>query len=182
MITIGIDLDNTFWNLGETALNVLNNMYDTTMEFDFLYSYDVSQAHPMFRQEDMDLIYLEAAKFCEPYEDAVDVINCLNNMNNVKTFFVTSSTQEELEIKSKRLKSYFSNFKYEDLIMMKHKELLNIDYMIDDLYRNLCNPHLQHGFLYCQPYNYDSIPITNDKVSLVYDWIDIKNSLFQLLQ
>ena len=44
MFTIGIDLDNTFWNLGETALQILNEKHKQNCSFENLYSYDVYMA------------------------------------------------------------------------------------------------------------------------------------------
>lgn len=182
MITVGIDLDNTFWNLGETALDILNKKYGYNINFDTLYSYDVSMGHPDFRQENMDEIYLEAAKLCKPYEDAVRVVNKISNIIGVQVFFVTSSTTRELDVKIPYLHQLIDRFGYYDVIVMHHKELLNVDYMIDDLYRNICNPRLKHGFLFYQPYNIDSIPITYDNVSVVYDWNQIEEELIPLLK
>lgn len=181
MITVGIDLDNTFWNLGETALEILNEKYKRDVKFDTLYSYDVSMGHPDFRQENMEEIYLKAAELCRPYERAVSVVNSIIDMSYVKVYFVTSSTPKELEVKIPRLHNLINYFRDSDVIVMHHKELLNVDYMIDDLYRNLCNPHLAHGFLYYQPYNFDSIPITNRSVDMVLNWSDIENELIPLL-
>lgn len=181
IITVGIDLDNTFWNLGETALDILNNKYGHNIDFKTLYSYDVSMGHPDFRKEDMRQIYLEAALTCEPYRDAVRVVNRIRSIQDIRVYFVTSSTPQELKVKIPRLRKFIDYFRDDDIIVLHQKELLNVDYMIDDLYRNLCNPHLAHGFLYYQPYNFDSIPITNRRVDMVLNWNQIEEELIPLL-
>lgn len=182
MFTIGIDLDNTFWNLGETALQILNEKHKQNCSFENLYSYDVSMAHPDFRNEDMNEIYLEASKSCKPYKYAIETVKYFMKQKEVDVFFVTSSTPEEVIVKNERLHKMFEQYNYHNLIVMQHKELLNVDVMIDDLYRNICNPRLKHGFLFYQPYNIDSIPITYDNVSVVYDWNQIEEELIPLLK
>lgn len=177
MFTIGIDLDNTFWNLGETALQILNEKHKQNCSFENLYSYDVSMAHPDFRNEDMNEVYLEASKSCKPYKYAIETVKYFMKQKEVDVFFVTSSTPEEVIVKNERLHTMFEQYNYHNLIVMQHKELLNVDVMIDDLYRNLTNPHLKLGILYSQPYNINDIPINNHKVKRVYEWSTMQHYL-----
>lgn len=185
MVTIGIDLDNTFWNLGETALGILNDRYGYSCDYNYLYSYNVEMAHPDFTREDIDKIYYEAAIVCKPYDNAVNIVYDLMCMENIRAFFVTSSTPQEVVIKSERLNQMLEGkCNYHDIIVMQHKELLNVDIMIDDLYRNLTNPYLSLGLLYSQPYNSEDIPINGKNIKRVSNWemikYEINNYLFNI--
>lgn len=176
VFTVGIDLDNTVWALGERALELLNEMYHANIPFDECeYNIDktFSKRVVNFTKGIMDGIYLNAAYDAKVYPYAQDVINAIEEDDRYEVYFCTSSTTEESHIKHHRLLTMFDWYNQDRLIVTSRKELVAFDYFIDDLPKYFSHNH-KKDYMMLQPYN----SVNTDVVpNVIYNWLDMYDEL-----
>ena len=173
---IGIDIDNTLWNLSETTINILNNRYDLNVkheecEYDLLKTF---RKYVSIDNELMEYLYKQAAYFAIPYDYSIDVINWLAENNDV--IFITSSGLDELEIKDTRLKRLFEWYNTNKLYRATNKQCFTLDVIIDDLERHFSKNQKVH-ILFEQPYN----KRINNVDYKTNDWNKIKDYIKSLM-
>lgn len=167
-VTVGVDLDNTFWNLGETVVKMLNQKYDLNVKYEDC-PYNLDTVFSQFSQFDTDINdwYYQGATSSNVYEDAKTVINYIKKELEYDVYFCTSSTPEELVVKNKRLKAIFDWFDGTQLICCHDKKLIKFNIMIDDLASHFSDT-VDVKILYNQPYNQDE-----RSVYRAYNWLQV---------
>lgn len=152
--TIGIDLDNTIWNLGETVVNQINKKYNLNIDYnDCPYNLDeVFDKYPQITDNINDLYY-DAIAHVQIYQHSFAAIEYLKKEYGAIIYFCTSSTPKELYVKDIMLRYLFDWYDGTQLISCHHKHLLKLDVMVDDLWTHFGNNKLH--LLYSQPYNKD---------------------------
>lgn len=150
--TIGIDLDNTIWNLGETVVDQINKKYNLNIDYkDCPYNLDeVFNNYPQIT-DDINDLYYNAIPNVKVYEDALTVIEYLKHEYGAIIYFCTSSTPKELWAKDIVLRHLFKWYNGTQLVSCHYKSILKLDVMIDDLYTHFGDNKLH--LLYAQPYN-----------------------------
>lgn len=166
-IKIGIDLDNTFWNLGEATVELFNLRYRQKLNYKTCNIYDLDVIFNKIISGSGDYIedlYYEAFNLVNPYKDAIEIVNKMKE-NGFEIYFCTSSTIREIVAKDSRLHELFDWYNIQNLITIDNKSLLNLDIVVDDLPKNL-NSSL--GILYEQPYNKHCT-----EYNMVNNWNDV---------
>lgn len=155
---IGIDLDNTLWNLGETVVDMLNDKYNLDVKYeDCVYDLDVMfSKYDVYKNDNPDINdwYYLAAKEAYVYSDAKTVVNFIKKELGYDVYFCTSSTPNELVVKNHRLNNIFDWYDGTQLICCHNKKLINFDIMIDDIWSHF-NNKIEVPLLFGQPYNKD---------------------------
>lgn len=185
-MVIGIDLDNTIWNLGRTAVDILNYRHRLSVKYEDC-DYDLYKTFSKYvslSKDDVEDAYKEAALYANIYPYATQVINALSEQNMI--YFVTSSSLDGLLIKDERLKRIFKWYSTNNLMRVTNKRHIAFDVIIDDLVRHFSNNQKSH-ILIDQPYNHNtdvnSIDNYRNSGSYVnnvyrgYDWEDVEKIL-----
>lgn len=157
-VTVGIDLDNTLWNLGETVVDMLNDKYNLDVKYeDCVYDLDaVFSKYEPYKHDNPNINdwYYLAAKEAMVYSDARTVINFIKKELGYDVYFCTSSTPNELVVKDARLKRMFGWYDGTQLICCHNKKLCTFTIMIDDIWSHF-NDKIEVPLLFSQPYNKD---------------------------
>lgn len=175
VFTVGIDLDNTIWALGERALELLNEKYHTNIPFDEC-EYDIEKTfkrNVVAYNDDINDYYYNAAYDAKVYPYAQDVINAIEDDDRYEVYFCTSSTIDEIHIKHHRLSAMFGWYSQDRLIVTSYKELVAFDYFIDDLPKYFSHNH-KNDYMILQPYNADNMNVVSN---VIYNWLDIYDEL-----
>lgn len=169
--TIGIDLDNTVWNLGETVVNQINKKYNLDIDYNDC-PYNLDETFNKYPQitDDINDLYYDAIAYVQIYKHALTAIEYLNKEYGATIYFCTSSTPKELYVKDIMLRYLFDWYDGTQLISCHYKHLLKLDVMIDDLWTHFGDNKLH--LLYAQPYNKDAQ--TGDPVMhRCEDWLEV---------
>ena len=76
--TIGIDLDNTVWNLGETVVNQINKKYNLDIDYNDC-PYNLDETFNKYPQitDDINDLYYDAIAYVQIYKHALTAIEYL---------------------------------------------------------------------------------------------------------
>lgn len=176
---IGIDLDNTLWNLGEVIVKLYNAEYKASIDYNTIDDYWLEETFEKIVKNSsqcIDRLCHQACKLVACYENAVDSINKLKELGHV-IYFVTSSTLKEAKVKDNTLKTLFYWYDSKYLVITHNKQLICLDVIIDDLYTHFSDKQ-QYHILYSQPYNIkydinDLQQLLNLDIIRVYNWGEI---------
>lgn len=168
-IKIGIDLDDTLWDLLTPWLARFRKLTNYEIYPQDVKSWDIASYIPAAFKDILFNIILDYPEIwnevqLKPY--AQQVLNSLLNTSNFEVFIITATDYRVASNKFKRMFELFPELTKGNLIMTKRKDLINVDYMIDD------NPHNLNGnftgILFNAPHNQNI-----DKYIRVESWIDI---------
>ena len=143
---IGIDLDNTIWDLLTPWVEAINKHYKTNIKTKECCSYNMRVNVLRNRTiKDLSYIYdiLEDEHFWDnviPIKDAIKYITSLYEYGH-KIYFVTHSTYTNIIFKINKLKKLFYFFNENMLINCSDKTLLDLDILIDDCPHYICDKY-----------------------------------------
>ena len=153
MKKIAIDLDNTFWDLSSTWLKFYNEMFNDNVETKDILNYDISKYTKKCHKETLMFI-LNFSHFwsnVKPYPYSIEYLRKLNN--EYKLYIATNTNSKAL--KTNKISHFLKLcpfIKDEQIIKINNKQLLNVDYMVDDYEKNLIGGSY-NKILINQPYN-----------------------------
>ena len=153
-IKIGIDLDNTIWELVTPWLALYNQIANDDVQLNDITEYDIDK----FVKSPETLHYiLEMLNFwdsVELYEDTAECIHKILNDEQFELYIVTATSYKIAADKFRRLFKLLPELNESQLIITQHKEMLDLDVLIDDYECNLVGI-LTKGIpiLISQPYN-----------------------------
>ena len=149
---VGIDADGVLYDLVTPWLNQYNKIAGTKLQLNDITEYDITK----FVQSPEALFYiLETEQFWDeikPYDGVNEALDLLNQCNNVDYYIVSHTFAKTATIKFRKIFDMLPILNDEQLILTKHKELINLDFLIDDYPENIKQTN-GVGILIDQPYN-----------------------------
>ena len=177
---IGIDIDNIVVNTTESVLEYLNERLGLSLKIEYIKSYSIEDFVP----EPNKLLVAEAFeskymwKKLQLIPRAKECIEKLYN-DGYELYFDTATLPENLRKKIGHLirnldipESYIRSH----TICISNKQLLNLDYQIDDYLGNLNGERSYYSICLDYPWNRDTDKYFSDGVynlSRAYNWNDI---------
>lgn len=138
-LTVLVDMDDTIEDLLGAWVSALNQQYGLEVNKDSVTDWDVTKAFPKLTKPQVFApLYSEGFwKTVKPIDGAADALQRLINDGHT-LYVVTSSFHENLSAKMTNvLFKYFPFFRWEDVIITDHKQLVKGDVLVDDGVHNL---------------------------------------------
>lgn len=151
---LAVDIDNTIWDLVSPWIKCYNYRYDDDVQYSDIVKYDFFDITTKATREELFNIISsgEFWAFIKPYEYSREYLEKLNN--EFELYIVTSTSYKTSRKKFEKFFELFPFIREDQLIITSHKDILNIDIIVDDYINHLSNDgHIR--FLIDQPYNKD---------------------------
>ena len=166
-------MDDTIENLGETWVNYLNERYNLHVNWSEIDDWDLRKAFPTLDEIEIYDVLFEA-KFwvrVRPFEGAIEGLKWLIDEGH-DVYIVTASHPGTVYQKFELvLQRYFPFITPDKLIVIKNKQMLNADILIDDAPHNLIGG--DYGkILMTAPHNRNFDAGANDMIR-VDNWSEI---------
>ena len=151
-ITIALDLDGVIWDMVLPWIDEYNKRYDDNLNYEDVVDYDLTLFMTKCSREDYCHILTEPEFWqkVEPFEGNTEWLEKLNEKYNV--VIATKTDYRTYEIKVERFLELFPFIKYDQIICIGDKSLLDVDILVDDCPANLENGNFQK-IIYDAPYN-----------------------------
>lgn len=174
---IGIDYDSTLFNTIDVWIDLYNKKYNDSITINDFKFWDVHKSLP---KEKSDKFYsiLDTDDLWEnikPLDSAVKALESINEEYEV--YIITATHYNHLKIKSEMLLKYFPFIEYKQIISCYHKQLIDVDIMIDDNVENLIGGRYRK-MLIDYPWNRD----VNDYdrgIERFKNWNEIRSELLE---
>ena len=153
MITkVGIDIDNTIWDLVSPWLEWYNILYLDDIKYEQINEYNFfGMTTKATKKEMFDILHTpEFWDYVKPFEDSYSALKKFNN--EFELYIVTKTSYKTPSKKFDNFFTYFPFLSEKQLVNTSNKSLLNIDVLIDDYVKNLGN-NTKYNFLINTPYN-----------------------------
>lgn len=174
---IAFDVDNVICNTAECVINYINERIPTVnLKMEDIKEYWMEKALPeeyrwivplAFEQSDM-------WKNVKMINGARQVIRKLYNEGH-EIYFVTATTannfRKKISFLERNLDFFPEGYVRHNAISLKRKQLLNVDFLIDDCLDNLLGQRTYISLCYDYPWNRNQDEMPDFK--RVYNWIDI---------
>lgn len=175
-IKVAVDMDNTIEDLVTPWLDILNREYGLHYTLDDIKYFDMEKSIPELTHEQLYSPLYDTNLFdlVKPYADAQYWLEQLNNDPRFEVYIATNTHYKNVSSKMEKiLFKYFPYLNWRQLICIRHKQLLNVDVLIDDGYHNLLGGSYDK-ILFDMPYNRhdEAEPIVNHN----YDKSTIKRA------
>lgn len=158
-IIVGVDLDDTLYSFVEPLLNKYNVAYNDNLKLSDITDYKLSN----FLKPDCKNIFKEFAdkELFNNIKIEQYVIDELTKLNEEFTlYFVTAGAPITVRDRDKMLSRNIDWYTSSQLIICRNKELLKLDYLIDDCLGNVAKGSYK-GILLTKPWNlYSNYPNT----------------------
>lgn len=172
---IAIDIDNVICNTTEEIIHFINErLPNVHLEMEDITNYWIEKALPEEYQWIVPLAFeqKEVWKKVKLIDGAAEYIQKLYEDGH-EIYFATATTAENFRKKVGFLTRSFSFFP-EDYVRMhsisiKHKQLLNVDVLIDDYLNNLLGERRYYSICFSYPWNQD-LPCSPVKFHYVSNW------------
>lgn len=153
MITkVGIDIDNTIWDLISPWLEWYNILYLDNIKYKQITEYSFFDITTKATKKEMyDILHTpEFWNYVKPFKDSYSALKKFNN--EFELYIVTKTSYKTPSKKFDNFFNYFPFLSEKQLVNTSNKSLLNIDVLIDDYVKNLGN-NTKYNFLINTPYN-----------------------------
>lgn len=151
---IGIDFDNVLANSTSVYLELFNKLVSTNYKLNDIRDYNICKILP--NKYDNLVRRLWQDKFIwdniQPLSDSQTYTSLLAKKHEL--YVITASTPSVIDWKFNWLKKNYPFLKEENFIVIRDKQLINIDVLIDDYEINLINGNYK-GILLNKPWNED---------------------------
>jgi 5'(3')-deoxyribonucleotidase len=140
-LKIGIDVDNTINNLGERLIFFLNMSYGKNVRHDSLKSYCLQEAYPDLTLEQI-FNPLTLKSFWDSIEldpEGLNLIKYLCEKCDAEIYLITAQVEEGFGYKLEWMREHIPDkyVPFKNYIFCSKKELINVDWLIDDHIENL---------------------------------------------
>lgn len=152
MIKIALDLDGVIWDLVSPWIKAYNQYYNDDVNYDDVVEYDLTKSCNNASKDELMNILREKHFWNNvfPFEYSKEYLEKLNN--DFELYIATATNHETAEEKLNRFLMLFPFMKREQIICIYNKELLNVDWLVDDCEANLLNGRFNKIILDA-PYN-----------------------------
>ena len=135
--TIALDLDGVIWDMVRPWVAEYNRIYDDNLNYEDITDYDLTLFMKKCTREDYCHILTDPNFWqkVEPFKGNAEWLEKLNNKYNV--VIATKTDYRIFEMKVKRIFELFPFIKYNQIICISQKEMLNVDCLVDDCIDNL---------------------------------------------
>lgn len=174
------DADDTVENLLEPWLAMLNERYGTAVTLDDIHAWDISEAFPTLRREQVYDVLAEDELWrrVTPIDGAQRVLQRLCDEGH-ELYMVTASDYRSCKAKIEALLEMFPFLDWEHVIVTSNKQLVRGDVLIDDGPHNLTGGSYRK-LLFDRPYN-RAFDETRYGITRVYSWEEIYSLLSKTL-
>lgn len=161
-------MDDTVFNFMQPLLSIYNKTYNDTLTLDQITEYSIEQFIKIPPHNFFSLCTTEF--FCSlcPFPGVVDFINTLHSKGS-QIYFLTAGHPYTAQGRHLLLNKYFDWYKPHNLILCKHKWLVQCDLLFDDYEENLKHLSETQSILKAQPWNLQY----QDKFITIHDWKNI---------
>ena len=176
------DMDDTIEFLIQAWTRWLNNTYDLGVRYQDVKDWEMQKAYPTLSKEQIfePLAIPDFWKTVEPMPQAVKYIKKL--IDEGFTFYIcTASHYKALEVKMEEvLFKHFPYLTWDNVIVMKNKQMIKCDVLIDDGAHNIVGDYI--GLLKDTPYNQSFDEAAHTSVLRVHTWREIYKTIHELYE
>lgn len=172
-MTILIDADGVLEDLTQKWVVFLNEKYGTSVRYEDLTAWDMTQNFPMLTKEQIYGTELDEALYerLEPYEDAAEYVKRLMDAGHT-VYIVTATPYQVIKVKTEKvILKYFPFLSWKNVILTADKTMINADVLIDDGVHNLLGGTYRK-ILMDAPYN-KNFPAEENGMIRVHNWREI---------
>lgn len=147
---VAIDLDDVCWDFVRPLLQKYNLLYNDNVHFEDITDWDI---HQFLKPECKNVFELCTEGFFEELhipQEHKEWLEALNMVADIR--FVTAGCSETILWRAKLLKRELPFFKDYMLVKLSEKDLIRVDYMIDDNESN-CNNTNAISYMISRPWN-----------------------------
>lgn len=172
---VAVDVDNVICGTTIEIINFINErLPNINLTMEDLISYWIEDALPPQYEWIVSLAFEQSCvwKKVKIIEGAAENLEKLYN-DGVELYFATATTAENFKKKISFLERSFPFFPKgyvkEHAISIKCKQILDVDYLIDDYADNLIGPRRYKSIVYDYPWNRE-LKDNGDTIRRVYNW------------
>ena len=182
---IAIDVDNVLTDTTVQIIDFINNRLPVELKMEDLTSYWIENALPEEYRWIVPLAFEQKAvwKKVRMIEGAAHYIQKLYE-DGYEIYFATATTAENFRKKvgflTRELNFFPKGYVRQHSISIKEKQLLNVDFLIDDCYEHFTNSPLYHGICFEYPWNrqFKSEQYMNENnVTFCKNWEEIYSAI-----
>ncbi len=139
-LTILFDADDVAENLLNCWVNLLNERYGTSVDFENVKDWDITLAFPALTQQQIFGVLLEDDLWrrLEPIPGSQRVLQKWHSQGH-QLYMVTASDYRTCKIKTERILQMFPFLDWDHIIFAANKQMIRGDILIDDGVHNLVN-------------------------------------------
>ena len=136
-ITVALDLDGVIWDLVNPWVDEYNRVCNDNLLYEDIKHYDLSKV--MTKAPDGKYWwFLEQPYFWDLVEPFGNSFKYMKKMNKEFNLFIATKTHYDLyKMKVEKLLEAFPFLKYNQIICISNKSLLDVDFLVDDCIENL---------------------------------------------
>lgn len=172
---VAVDVDNVLCNTTVEIINFINErLPDVELKMSDIISYWIEDALPSQYDWIVPLAFEQSSvwKKVKLIDGAAEILEKLYN-SGVEVYFATATTAENFKKKIGFLERSFPFFPKgyvkEHAISIKHKQILDVDYLIDDYADNLTGQRRYRSICFDYPWNRE-LKDNGDTIRRVYNW------------
>lgn len=176
-LRLGIDIDETLIPTVEKIIVEYNKKYNKKLKYKDIVDWDLSKSvHIPTMDLFQEFATEEFYNTIKPYPYAIEFIDLLYSTGKVDIYFVSAGHSITFHWRHKLLSKLFDWYADKMLIKCSNKQLLNLDYLIDDCPFNLTDG-LYAGIIKTVPWNKDCKDFER-----LDSWKEWYNQLVELLK
>lgn len=181
---IGVDIDGVLNNLTEAVLEVYNEDSGDNLTVDDITDYMIEKFVKPEYKKDFPKYFMDKRvwKRVKPVQEAINLISKFYKEGNL-IYFITSTEPYNLYKKDKWLQRIFPQmiFEMDDmLIRIKHKQLVDVDILVDDYSKNLKGKTHYFKILINKPWN-QNIDDEKEHITRCYNWNEVEKAIYNLI-
>ena len=151
---IGIDIDNTICNTTECVLEYINQKIGTNLTISDITEYSIEKFVP--KHKEVVTLAFHDKEMWKNVTLLPDVKKYVDKLidDGHEIYFITATTFANIDKKSSFIRRNFPNINVDDrLINIRHKQLLNLDILVDDYLENLIHDRTYYSVVMDCPWN-----------------------------
>ncbi len=169
--TLAWDMDNVLNNMTKEILHLYNKKYTDSITMQQIVEYDM---RPLLKPECVnpweEFVTDSFYENLDVVPNAVDVLTEIMKMGHIN-YFATAGHPYTMRARDMWLERNFPFYKTGNLISIREKQLLRVDFMIDDYEGNLING-MYYGLLMNQNWNKD-FPERLYRIKRIFDITEV---------
>lgn len=176
-LKIGCDIDNIINNLTKLWNEELNEKYNIqpNVKLEDIKEWNMSKAFPTLTIEQIiePLVDDKLWHKLQPIKDSQKYLKLLND--NYELYLITSTDYRNISAKMKWLNNFFPFIDWEQIIVIKKKQMIYVDVLIDDAIHNLVDGDY---IKICLDYPWNrNIKDKEHEINRVFDWQGIYSEI-----
>jgi len=180
---IAFDIDSILNNLTEAVLEVYNVDSNDNLTIDDITTYRIENFVKPEYKEDFPKYFIDKRvwKKVKPVKEAVDLVNKLHEEGH-EIYYITATEPYNLYKKSRWLLRILPNIPVRAaLIRLEHKQLIDVDVLVDDNSDNFVGNCHYHKVLLDYAWN-KNIDDAKENIIRCYNWDEIEKAIYKLIE